>query len=229
MVKVFDYFSTLVKLVKTTVVAFYELHGDTRPYSRLKPPGSPGGNIQRSGLNKNISLSAHVGQFHISNFKWISEKTAEKSPEEWMLGALTHVKVGQARQNSSLICITSKQIHIPNFKSISEKMLEKNQQNWVLTKDNNLCKSRSRSAKLELDLYYVKTNSYTKFQVNIWKDGRESPENWILAKGNNSCKSRSIAAKLNLVCITRQIHKPKVNIWKEGREKSWELNFKKGQ
>ena len=43
MVKVFVYFSTLVRLVKTTVVAFYELHGDTRPYSRLKPPGSPGG------------------------------------------------------------------------------------------------------------------------------------------------------------------------------------------
>ena len=25
----------------------------------------------------------------------------------------------------------------------------------------------------KLDLYYVKTNSYTKFQVNILKDGRE--------------------------------------------------------
>ena len=28
-------------------------------------------------------------------------------------------------------------------------------------------------AKLELDLYLVKTNSYTKFQVNLSKDGRE--------------------------------------------------------
>ena len=27
--------------------------------------------------------------------------------------------------------------------------------------------------KLELDLYYVKTNSHTKFQVNIWKDDWE--------------------------------------------------------
>ena len=31
----------------------------------------------------------------------------------------------------------------------------------------------SSVTKLELDLYYVMTNSYTKFQVNISKDGRE--------------------------------------------------------
>ena len=30
---------------------------------------------------------------------------------------------------------------------------------------------------LKLDLFYVTTNSYTKFQVNILKDGRESLEN----------------------------------------------------
>ena len=31
----------------------------------------------------------------------------------------------------------------------------------------------SSMTKLALDLYYVKTNSYTKFQVNILKDSRE--------------------------------------------------------
>ena len=33
---------------------------------------------------------------------------------------------------------------------------------------------RSSVTKLELDLYYVKTNSYAKFQVNIAKDDREN-------------------------------------------------------
>ena len=31
---------------------------------------------------------------------------------------VTHVKVGQTRQKSNLICIMSRQIHIPNFRSI---------------------------------------------------------------------------------------------------------------
>ena len=31
----------------------------------------------------------------------------------------------------------------------------------------------SRVTKLKLDLYYVMTNLYTKFQVNILNDGRE--------------------------------------------------------
>ena len=40
-------------------------------------------------------------------------------------------------------------------------------------KGNNSYKSRSGVTKLELDLYYVKTNSNTNFQVNIWKNSRE--------------------------------------------------------
>ena len=32
--------------------------------------------------------------------------------------------------------------------------------------------------KFEIELNYVKTNKYTKFQVNIPKDGRESLKNW---------------------------------------------------
>ena len=49
-----------------------------------------------------------------------------------------------------------------------EKSLTRKRQNYS-------CKSRSSTTILELDLYmyYVKTNSYTKFQVNILKDGCE--------------------------------------------------------
>ena len=64
----------------------------------------------------------------------------------------------------------SRQIQIPNFKSISQKTAEKNPENLISAKGNNSCKSRSSVEKLELDLYYVKTNSHTKFQINISKD-----------------------------------------------------------
>ena len=37
----------------------------------------------------------------------------------------------------------------------------------------------SSVTKLELDLYYVMTSSYTKFQVNI----REKSENWSVTNG----------------------------------------------
>ena len=43
----------------------------------------------------------------------------------------------------------------------------------ILAKGNNSCKSSSNTTKVKLDLYYVKVNSYTKFQVNNTKDGRE--------------------------------------------------------
>ena len=36
---------------------------------------------------------------------------------------------------------------------------------------------------LELDLYYVKTNSYIKFQVNISKDSREKSGKLNFSKG----------------------------------------------
>ena len=52
-------------------------------------------------------------------------------------------------------------------------MAEKSPENEILAKGNYSCKSRSSVTKLKLDLYYVVTNVYTKFQVNISKDGRE--------------------------------------------------------
>ena len=66
--------------------------------------------------------------------------------------------------------------NIPNFKSITQKRAEKGLENKILGKGNNCCKSRSSVTKLELDLCYVMTNSYTKLQVNISIE--KSPENW---------------------------------------------------
>ena len=54
---------------------------------------------------------------------------------------------------------------------------EKSPENLILAKGNNSCKSRSSVTKLKLDLFYVMTNSYTKFQVNISNDDREKSEN----------------------------------------------------
>ena len=74
-------------------------------------------------------------------------------------------------------------IHIPYFRTISQKTAEKNPENLIFTKGNNSCKTRSSVTKLKVDLYYVNTNSYTKFQVNISKDGREKSGTLNFYKG----------------------------------------------
>ena len=58
--------------------------------------------------------------------------------------------------------------HIPNFNSIylkgyPRKVLE----NWIISKRHNSSKTRSTETKIELDLYYHRTNSYTKFLKSI--------------------------------------------------------------
>ena len=63
----------------------------------------------------------------------------------------------------------SRQIHIWDFKSICRKMTKKSPENEISAKGNNSWRSRSNATKVKLDLYYVKTNPYTKFQVNISK------------------------------------------------------------
>ena len=76
------------------------------------------------------------------------------------------------------------------------------------------------------------TNSYSKFQVNITKDGKKSLENLILAKGNNSCKRRSSMTKLELDLFyvkTNSYTKLQVNISNDSREKSGKLNFNEEQ
>ena len=87
--------------------------------------------------------------------------------------AITHVKVGQTRPKSNLTCIMSRQIHIWNFNSICLTMTKKSAENEIFAKGNNSCKRRSNATKVKLDLYYVTTNPYTKFQVNISKDDWE--------------------------------------------------------
>ena len=60
---------------------------------------------------------------------------------------------------------------------------DKGTENEILAKGVNFCKSRSNATKVKPDLYYVKTNSYTKFQVNITKDRREKFRKLNFCKG----------------------------------------------
>ena len=83
----------------------------------------------------------------------------------------------------------SRQIHIPNVKSISQDRRGKSGKRNLCKGQylGNSIKSTLNMAKFKLDLYYVKTNSYMKFQVNMSKDDKEKSGNEILAKGNKSC------------------------------------------
>ena len=51
-------------------------------------------------------------------------------------------------------------------------MTKKSQENEILAKGNYSCISESNTTKVELDLYYVKTNSYAKFREKITNDER---------------------------------------------------------
>ena len=62
-------------------------------------------------------------------------------------------------------------------------MTKKSPENEILAKGNNSCKSRSKATKVKLDLYYVKTNSYMKFQLNLSKDDKEKSGKRNFSKG----------------------------------------------
>ena len=62
-------------------------------------------------------------------------------------------------------------------------MRKKSSENVILAKGDNSCKSRSNATKVELDLYYVETNSYMKFQVNMPKDDKEKSGKQNFSKG----------------------------------------------
>ena len=47
-------------------------------------------------------------------------------------------------------------------------------ENEILAKGNISCKSNTGTTNVKFDLYYIKTISYTKFQVNIAKDRGEN-------------------------------------------------------
>ena len=86
-------------------------------------------------------------------------------------------------ETQNLTSIKSKPIYIQKFNSISQKSAEKSTENRILEKGYNSCKSRSSVTKLKLDLYYVMTNSYTEFEVNISKDCREKYGKLNFSKG----------------------------------------------
>ena len=62
-------------------------------------------------------------------------------------------------------------------------MTKKSPESEILAKGNNSCNSRSNATKVELDLYYVKTNSYMKFQLNVLKDDKEKSGKRNFSKG----------------------------------------------
>ena len=117
-------------------------------------------------------------------FNSMSQKVAEKNPGNWILAkANNYCKSRPSVTKPNFIFIMSWQIHASNFKSKSPKTAEKSLENWISAKGNNSCKSRSGVTKLLLNLYYVMTNSYTKFQVNISKDSREKSGKLNFSKG----------------------------------------------
>ena len=62
-------------------------------------------------------------------------------------------------------------------------MTKKSTENEILAKSNYSCKSKSNAIKVKLDLYYVKTKSYMKFQVNMSKDDKEKSVKRNFSKG----------------------------------------------
>ena len=61
--------------------------------------------------------------------------------------------------------------------------------------------------KVELNLYYVKINSYMKFHFNISKDDKENLETKFKQRAITHVKVRQTQQKSNLICImSRQIH-----------------------
>ena len=60
---------------------------------------------------------------------------------------------------------------------------EESPENEILAKGNNSIKSKSNMTKLKLDVYYVKTNSYMKFQLKMSKDDKEKSGERNFSKG----------------------------------------------
>ena len=80
-------------------------------------------------------------------------------------------------------------------------MTKKIMENEIIANGNNSCKSRSNATKVKFDFYYLKTNSYTKFQVNITKDRREKFGKL------NFCKGQKLKKK--------QVKRDKTKTWSE--------------
>ena len=81
---------------------------------------------------------------------------------------ISGVQIGQTQLKLNLIWIMWGQIS-----SQYHKRRERKARKTIFAKGNNSINSKSNMTKFELHLYYVKTNSYTKFEVNITKDRKE--------------------------------------------------------
>ena len=143
---------------------------------------------------------------------------------------ITNVKVIKVKLNKSQTwSVSCQDKFIYQISSQYHKRRERKvQETTFFAKGTNSIQSRSNATKVELDLYYVKSNSYMKFQVNVWQDGKGKSGNIILAKGNNSCKSRSNATKVKLDLYhvkTNSYTKCQVKITKDRGEKSGKLNI----
>ena len=58
-------------------------------------------------------------------------------------------------------------------------MTKKSPENEISAKGNYSCKSRSNATKFKLDLYYVKTNPYTKLKSISQRTIEKSSENRV--------------------------------------------------
>ena len=104
-------------------------------------------------------------------------------------------------------------------------MTKKSPENEIFVKRNNSCKSRSNATKVKLELYYVKTNLYMKFQLNMSNDDKEkSGKRIFLQRAITHVKVGQTQPKSNLICImSRQIHIPNLkSIYQMTTEKSSE-------
>ena len=107
-----------------------------------------------------------------------SNTSSPTGPNKFQRG-ITPTKLSQPEPKSNLICITTGPINILNFKSLSQRISEKSLENWIISKRHNSCKTRSTETKIELDLYYHRTNSYTKFFKSISQGmSKKKSENW---------------------------------------------------
>ena len=87
-------------------------------------------------------------------------------------------------------------------------MAEKSLENLILAKGNNSCESESIVTKLEVELYYIMTNPYTKFEVNISKYDREKfGKTKFLQRALTPVKEGQAWRNSNLICIeSKAIH-----------------------
>ena len=107
--------------------------------------------VRKAWQNSNLN-SIKSKPIHLPNFKSISQKTAEKSPENLIFTNGNHSCKSRSSvtKTQTWTVLSQKPIH---FKSISQKTAEKSPENYIFTKGKNSSKSQSSMTKLELDLY----------------------------------------------------------------------------